>query len=101
MPPASLKLVADVADAGPEVLRRGLLEAGVGRHGVQLDGSDVARMDFGSWQILCAAFRDAAQGGAPLSWIGASLYLRTTAARLGIAGVLGLHHVDLPAEATP
>jgi hypothetical protein len=100
MTPSNLKLLADVADAGPEVLRRGLLEAGVGRHSVQIDGSEVVKIDFGSWQILCAAFRDAAQAGAPLTWTGASLYLRTTAARLGIAALLGTDGDDLPKEAT-
>jgi ABC-type transporter Mla MlaB component len=100
MTPASLKLPADVAAAGPEVLRRGLLEAGVGRHTLQLDGSEVVKIDFGSWQILCAAFRDAARAGTSLSWSGTSLYLRTTAARLGIAALLGTGGVDLPKEAT-
>ena len=100
MPSATLKLLADVAAAGPEVLRRGLLEAGVGRHSVELDGSAVAKIDFGSWQILCAAFRDASLAGTPLSWSGGSLYLRTTAARLGIAAVLGIDRLDLSGELT-
>jgi hypothetical protein len=92
--PANLKLLADVAAAGPEVLRRDLLEAGVGRHSVRIDGSAVAKIDFGSWQILCAAFRDADQAGVPLAFAAASLHLRSSAARLGIAALLGTDRLE-------
>lgn len=55
-----------------------------------IDASRVVRVDTAGLQLLLAAGRTAAAHGRALRWTGASSALVEAAAKLGVAGVLGL-----------
>lgn len=60
------------------------------RRDLALDGQGVRVMDTAGAQLLAVLWRDAAELGIPLRWVGVSRELTATASLLGLDTLLGL-----------
>ena len=85
--------IADVASLQPRLL--GLLKS---RRDLAVDGLGVGTLDTAGAQLLAVLWRDAADRGIGVRWVGVSPELTATAIALGLDSLLGLTPGPGPAE---
>ena len=85
--------IADVASLQPRLL--GLLKS---RRDLAVDGLGVGTLDTAGAQLLAVLWRDAADRGIGVRWVGVSPELTATAIALGLDSLLGLAPGPGPAE---